>query len=836
MSDSDWVDVPEDNNWVDVSSSGDNAKKDALGLAFANANGFQKASSGVLSGVAGLGDLADLGLKYLAGSTSPGGVDLPFKIGDILRSGSDWATGVPNSTKIGEGDFYHTAGSFLPGMLTGEATTGANLLKGAGMAALRTGLTAGADVAAAPFGTAPRLIADVLAGNLPEIASKVPGFFSKFGTAAKLAQAQEGARGVLDSLVSDKAAATQSLDNALSPASVNALSNPFGSYKRTAEVTQDVGLAGLESALQKDPMLAAKSEMVAQDAAREAARQGLHGSITPMNETPEVLGDIVREGLSKGEAGQKSIVDFYGNAMRAVPSSVDAVPAKMAVRQAINNFTKSGARTINGDFRKLVTRFSESPSTMKLQDLRDFSSEFGEYTQVNKLTDNAVSRSTAKAAVLARKAIDSQIEKAVIARKVSPDTARDLAGMIRERKILGSTFQSGPVGKALRKKFGDYLLDSSKVGGSLIKTPRDARQALEALRGESASVDALRSSLLDHIHDASFNSMTGEFNHGTYVKQLSKLSNVSKEILAPHQVEALGLIASDMKSQATVKQLAYSASKNASITSESERAIQSIKEAVLSKTSEKLKKIPYVGGVADKIYSFVKDPEARAALIKQELTKVALDPKYARAMLQPAVKANVALPKISRSLTQALGDFAAIKGSQSTPTTNMDTSLFHPITKPEPIAPLSFKFPDRKPAAPKVLMAQSVEVPLHPKTDETIATPDLVKKVIKQESGGNAKAISPKGAQGTMQLMPRTGKELASQIGETYRPYDPKQNVKLGTLYLNQQLKKYKRADYALAAYNMGPYAFDEAMKGNRSIPIETRKYVRNILGLELKV
>lgn len=116
------------------------------------------------------------------------------------------------------------------------------------------------------------------------------------------------------------------------------------------------------------------------------------------------------------------------------------------------------------------------------------------------------------------------------------------------------------------------------------------------------------------------------------------------------------------------------------------------------------------------------------------------------------------------------------------------------------------------------------------------ASSDLVDKVIKQESKNNPTAVSSKGAQGTMQLMPRTGKELASQIGETYRPYDPKQNVKLGTIYLNQQLKKYKRADYALAAYNMGPYAFDEAMKGNRKIPSETRQYVRNILGIELRV
>lgn len=122
---------------------------------------------------------------------------------------------------------------------------------------------------------------------------------------------------------------------------------------------------------------------------------------------------------------------------------------------------------------------------------------------------------------------------------------------------------------------------------------------------------------------------------------------------------------------------------------------------------------------------------------------------------------------------------------------------------------------------------------------ETITEKDLtpiIHRVIKQESGGNPDAKSQVGAQGLMQLMPKTGKELAKQIGETYRPTDPEQNVRLGTLYLTQQLEKYDgNVAYALAAYNFGPYAFDQYLKGNRKLPKETRDYVKNIAGVDLE-
>lgn len=115
-----------------------------------------------------------------------------------------------------------------------------------------------------------------------------------------------------------------------------------------------------------------------------------------------------------------------------------------------------------------------------------------------------------------------------------------------------------------------------------------------------------------------------------------------------------------------------------------------------------------------------------------------------------------------------------------------------------------------------------------------VATEELIRRVISQESRGNPRAISPKGARGLMQLMPDTAAELSARLGETYSPErllnDPDYNVRLGTTYLNQMLRQFKGdVSLALAAYNAGP----GAVQRHNGIPPfgETQEYVQKILG-----
>jgi len=101
--------------------------------------------------------------------------------------------------------------------------------------------------------------------------------------------------------------------------------------------------------------------------------------------------------------------------------------------------------------------------------------------------------------------------------------------------------------------------------------------------------------------------------------------------------------------------------------------------------------------------------------------------------------------------------------------------------------------------------------------------PALLRAVIHAESGFNRFAASPKGAQGLMQLMPRT----ATALGVS-DPFDVRQNVAGGAAYLRQQLDRFGSIDLALAAYNAGPGA---VVRYNGIPPFpETQNYVGRVI------
>jgi len=103
--------------------------------------------------------------------------------------------------------------------------------------------------------------------------------------------------------------------------------------------------------------------------------------------------------------------------------------------------------------------------------------------------------------------------------------------------------------------------------------------------------------------------------------------------------------------------------------------------------------------------------------------------------------------------------------------------------------------------------------------------PALVREVARQESGFRPCAVSPKGAEGLMQLMPSTQAQL-----EVRDPFDPQESLSAGAKLLKQLLERY-HGDLALAlsAYNAGMTRVDRTF----SIPEipETKGYVTDILG-----
>lgn len=101
---------------------------------------------------------------------------------------------------------------------------------------------------------------------------------------------------------------------------------------------------------------------------------------------------------------------------------------------------------------------------------------------------------------------------------------------------------------------------------------------------------------------------------------------------------------------------------------------------------------------------------------------------------------------------------------------------------------------------------------------------NLIRALIRTESCFNSWAISSAGAQGLMQLMPATARELGAT-----NPFEPEQNIGAGTRYIASMLKRFDNdLSLALAAYNAGPGAVSK----HGGIPpyAETQAYVKKVM------
>jgi soluble lytic murein transglycosylase-like protein len=99
----------------------------------------------------------------------------------------------------------------------------------------------------------------------------------------------------------------------------------------------------------------------------------------------------------------------------------------------------------------------------------------------------------------------------------------------------------------------------------------------------------------------------------------------------------------------------------------------------------------------------------------------------------------------------------------------------------------------------------------------------LIRAIIHAESAYQPQALSPKGAQGLMQLMPATQAEL-----QVIDVFDPISNITGGTLYLSRLLNQFdQNVELAAAAYNAGAGAVREY--GGVPPYKETREYVRRV-------
>ncbi|MCA1537736.1 lytic transglycosylase domain-containing protein [Bradyrhizobium sp. NBAIM03] len=104
-----------------------------------------------------------------------------------------------------------------------------------------------------------------------------------------------------------------------------------------------------------------------------------------------------------------------------------------------------------------------------------------------------------------------------------------------------------------------------------------------------------------------------------------------------------------------------------------------------------------------------------------------------------------------------------------------------------------------------------------------------IRTVMRVESNGDRRAVSPKGALGLMQLMPKTWADMRARYGLGRDPFDPRDNILAGAAFLRELHDRYGSPGF-LAAYNAGPGRYEEFRDRHRPLPAETTAYVAAIV------
>lgn len=132
----------------------------------------------------------------------------------------------------------------------------------------------------------------------------------------------------------------------------------------------------------------------------------------------------------------------------------------------------------------------------------------------------------------------------------------------------------------------------------------------------------------------------------------------------------------------------------------------------------------------------------------------------------------------------------------------------------------------------RATVAGGVEDPVTAVVAEASARFDLpgdwLRALIAVESGGDRRAVSPKGAMGLTQLMPATWAQMRRELGLGPDAFDPRDNVMAGAAYLRQLHDRFGPIG-GFAAYNAGPGRYAQYLAGAKPLPTETRAYVAAI-------
>lgn len=418
---------------------------------------------------------------------------------------------------------------------------------------------------------------------------------------------------------------------------------------------------------------------------------------------------------------------------------------------------------------------------------------------------------------------------------------------------------------------GSMVSDAARPANILANAFKgDSKSAIEikkALSGDPALLEQVKRGVLDMVPRDSQNQLTA----AGVKKFLDANENGLKTLLGDDHYKNFTRVLDDLQSEAKVSRIANRASKGQSQTAQKLAVAGSVRNIILGNVAPGSRAI---ASLVDEIQAVAGTRVAER--VDELLFQAALEPDFALDLLKTPTNNRIqgTLERLKQFATNAAGagktaallevsrpqfNIADAEGGKpeprslelqtKTPTTTAGTtppkqqekqsqelnlaSYLNSTTKNASANPIDQAL---NKAEMKIKGEKAAPLIIDPKTSEEDLKP-VIERMVKTESAGNAKAVSPKGAQGLMQLMPATGREMAKKMGVTYRPYDAKQNRMLGTAYFKQLLEQFDgNLVYAVAAYNVGPAGLRLVLKGKKKLPAETRDYVRKVLGTEFKV
>ena len=584
-------------------------------------------------------------------------------------------------------------------------------------------------------------------------------------------------------------------------------------FATTAEITQNPAMAQIEKVLGAEAPAA--NAVIARQGEREAARQGLLSEMAPApSVSKEELGKAAQQKVQSVKGDWRTKEEGLWNKI-PTEEPIDVTDAAVGVLDVLK---KSNLDMKNSEAIDLVSRFTRDDSILSSGEVQELRSE-----ALRLLRDKNTSLSNLDRRALvalgdgAMNAMDTQL---------TGDAAANWEAARGVTKESAKIFKDAPVGKAALSK---KVRPTALIRGALKGEEGPVKELKAAIGDDPKLIEGLKTTILNEIPKME----GGGLSPKGMANFLSTKENAVKELFGAEHFKTLQRISQDLASEAGATSSAAKVSGNA-LKGEGQTFAGALQGALENPTLWRLS--PMAAITAKVIRALTGTASVnRGPVLKEALLRAAMNPEYAKLLASSPSPTNFQSiwKRVGSSILSGIAEGSKAKAySYSAPATKKTANEdeWEPMTDEE----LAARDEAKKKSEPMTTL---------PKTEPSSVTSSLIQKIIKAESNGNPKAISPKGAQGLMQIMPKTWTQWAPKVGVADKsPLDREANQKVGTAYISWLLNQFGGNEaLALAAYNHGIGNVQDLQKRHGKniqsiypkLPKETKGYLAKILGKE---